>query len=1477
MRISRTLHGSVLGMLCVVLFAASHVGYAQGSCDAPDNGGTATLPAGCSYLAPFGTMVIVNGLAPGDTIKCTPTWTNFSSIVTSPGGSLGGDSIEFHCTLEWTMQGTGSLSGFTRVLSFQIPSSGLSPAQAQTAPRTPGSPVQSFATDMVRLQGQLPPGDPDFDLLRITAGTGFGMPSPGHTTLTKKAGGTWNVDSFFDITYRIDFVGHSGSILGGHSGSTTATIRMQQGEPYSTCLPSDNGSGSVDLPAPCPYTAIPVATMNIINGLAPGDSLKSDPTFDGFHNIIRTSGGTLGGEIEQYLKNLGLLMRGTGSLSTFTRAIAMQNVQCEVHTAPRTPGNPIQGFDTDMFQLQGQITGDPDFDLLRITAGTGFSMPSPGHTTLTRMPDGTWNVDSFFDITYRIDFVGHSGGPLGGMSGSTTGTIRMQQGAHIDQCVPSDNGIGTVDLPAPCPYTDFPVATMNIIDGLAPGDTIKSDPTHNNFTGIIRTPGGTLGGEIEQFLSSFILEMSGTGTIATFSRPVTIPAQCEVHTAPRTPGSPVQSFATEMFQLQGQITGDPDFDLLRITAGSGFGMPSPGHTTLTKQAGPLYTIDSFFDITYRIDFIGHSPGPLGGMSGSTTGTIRMQQGVSGGGSGPTNDLEALSVDRPADGLGVVPELTPFRPKATFKNLGAAGQSAADVRFEILNGLLAVVYSNDKQIAVAPSGGTAQATFDSVPGGLAAGTYTSRVIARLVGDENPSNDTITGSFKVQLKVTLSPSAPITENFEDPILGHASGGIGWISVAAPLTPNDWTRGTPTKTQISAAHSGASAYVTKTSGNYSDNQESYLHAPVLNLTSLVGDLYVAFYTNFKSEAKDGCVLEMSTDGGASWARVDSTLGTGSNFNTVRSIGWYNGSAGGGNMNPAYWGGGAGGGTSSANYSTQSAGWILSSTTISGVAGLSAVQFRWHYSSDGSTNSEGWAIDDVTFFGGPVLYPNPGPLNMGLVYVGNPKTDTIVVTNTGTQNLNITGVVLEGPTQFVLNSGGNVTLSPTSQALYVITYTPTDDSVQQANLIFTNNGFTSPDTVLITAVGSTAATSFITLVPDSIFNENPLKLGTPKKAAKRKKHLYPNWTNLIEETVAQGGFQPLSSESDSAGGMRIGASHMARGNPGDPLNPKWKPIKDSANIYCWIRMTKWDFKHNLGKSASVLQKTLRYKNLKNHLTGVGNVPRGLDLTGVPGQLLPIRKPLKKQLTKLDPKKTPNKLFAELLALKFNIAASQLGKTPPGLGELVYGDVNSPFDGMSVTEIAREADSAMTYWHNLNQTYYDSLHATIARINLAFSTPLDTIGGSFEVGGTLYLTAGVDLSTVPFLTPGAPPQILRRTSTATETEEDFEDEEWDDEPEDGIPVAAKLYQNYPNPFNPTTTVSFRLAAPSLVTLKVYNVLGQEVATLLDGEQLDEGYQTVEFNPAGLSSGVYFYRVDVQDQDGELARVLETKKMLLIK
>jgi len=88
-------------------------------------------------------------------------------------------------------------------------------------------------------------------------------------------------------------------------------------------------------------------------------------------------------------------------------------------------------------------------------------------------------------------------------------------------------------------------------------------------------------------------------------------------------------------------------------------------------------------------------------------------------------------------------------------------------------------------------------------------------------------------------------------------------------------------------------------------------------------------------------------------------------------------------------------------------------------------------------------------------------------------------------------------------------------------------------------------------------------------------------------------------------------------------------------------------------------------------------------------------------------------------------------------------------------------------------------------------------------------------------------------------------------------------------PTKFEISQNYPNPFNPTTSIQFRIPENSFVSLKIYNVLGKEIATLLN-EQKNSGSYEVNFDATNLTSGIYFYRIEANS-------FVKTKKMILIK
>ena len=259
--------------------------------------------------------------------------------------------------------------------------------------------------------------------------------------------------------------------------------------------------------------------------------------------------------------------------------------------------------------------------------------------------------------------------------------------------------------------------------------------------------------------------------------------------------------------------------------------------------------------------------------------------------------------------------------------------------------------------------------------------------------------------------------------------------------------------------------------------------------------------------------------------------------------------------------------------------------------------------------------------------------------------------------------------------------------------------------------------------------------------------------------------------------------------------------------------------------------------------------------------------------------KSIRKQLRHLTPTEGNNKLFAEAIALQVNIKASDLGITPGGFGNLIFNEGGSyPFDGKSIRDIAGTLDAYMSSYqdaagknHCALPPGYEALdsvglYGVIRMIDSAFSGPMDTI--SFCSG--LRLKPVRNLADVPFLSLDS---SFTRLGIAPDRVSN----------PIGFPDKFTLEQNYPNPFNPTTTIEFYLVQPSIVTLKIYNTLGQEIATLIDRQNLDEGWNElrVSMDALNLSSGVYFYRLVAQtvtDGDNPISQSCTmVKKMMLLK
>ncbi|MBI5475607.1 MAG: Ig-like domain repeat protein [Ignavibacteriales bacterium] len=328
------------------------------------------------------------------------------------------------------------------------------------------------------------------------------------------------------------------------------------------------------------------------------------------------------------------------------------------------------------------------------------------------------------------------------------------------------------------------------------------------------------------------------------------------------------------------------------------------------------------------------------------------------------------------------------------------------------------------------------------------------------------------------------------------------------------------------------------------------------------------------------------------------------------------------------------------------------------------------------------------------------------------------------------------------------------------------------------------------------------------------------------------PNRINVLAETFLQGGYL-------STNGMIIGKNR--------------KLAEDSSKFYSWYQTTRY---------GDVVKTMYESRVAKMH-TGL---PKGFDY-------YLDHRIMKGNQKLLPPTKYNNVLLADMIALKLGIVASAMSKTPIGFGELIYDnpdDTLNPYNGKMIKELAAIGDSLMMgYYENGKHMFADSstfyqFDDVIQSVNLAFEGDIDTLffADSLVLRGTNMLVE------IPFLKKDSSiiPAVIVPINNLYEE----------------IPESFTLSQNYPNPFNPITTIEFYLPYESEVILTIHNILGQQVAQLINGDIMDEGTHQFDFYPNNLASGVYFYRLaatSIQEDESSAVsqKFVTAKKMILLK
>ncbi len=501
-----------------------------------------------------------------------------------------------------------------------------------------------------------------------------------------------------------------------------------------------------------------------------------------------------------------------------------------------------------------------------------------------------------------------------------------------------------------------------------------------------------------------------------------------------------------------------------------------------------------------------------------------------------------------------------------------------------------------------------------------------------------------------------------------------------------------------------------------------------------------------------------------------------------------------------------------------------------------------------------------------------SPSSLAFGQVQIGLAKQDTVKVRNAASDILTLIRKPL-ADTSFAA-SPDTLNVSPGDSSQIFVTFRPARAETTLISLVYTANG-TATDTIALSGIGIRAPGG--TVSPAAIAFDSVLVLASRRDSIK----------------VRNTGSSPFSFKAKSAGDSAFAVSpDSALIAAGDSARfiVTYKPLAAGADTgkILVTGPTRTDTVTVRGTGKLLSLSAVRKTAVGTLVSFQGSVSRAKGnfvylQDSLAGIVLFQSSGMVRDSVASGFIKTGDRLIVNGKTSLFNNLLELASADISGFLRVARGDSvkavrltlsqtaaqGSTYEGMLVTvdslQIVGTTDTLFRAGTSYSVIDKDTSRAVVLRIPSAGDSDVDSTVinkrtffrftgplGHFSVGDS---TKGYQLMAVAAtdITWESPVTGVRESLPAS----------------DGLPTVFALSQNYPNPFNPTTRIEFSLPRASMVQLKVYDVIGREVATLANG-QMPAGRYTVSFNGGNLASGVYFYRLAA-------GTFVQTRSLLLVK